>query len=449
MTAAEQNARGRPASSAPRRRRLRASTPLLPLAAGGLVMLFGLALRAPILTYAGPRDQGTFFEYLMGHLGSYTDIGSLYFRDQLWRHPVPYLDYPLEYPVGLGLAIWLTASFGGSVQQFMLASASHLVACGLLTIGLARRLRGANPWLLALSPALALYVVLSWDLLGILPMVGALLLFRSGRDGWGALVLAIAIWAKFFPLLLVPLVLTERLFRRRRSAAAIAAILLGASLAINLPFAIELTPDGWGVRDGWRHFFALNRERPHELNLWNLFDGLGLSTDQVNLYSGLLLAAGLIACAAIAGVARPRDSGRAGDTLLPATLAAVGWFFFVNKVYSPQYSLWLVALLALCGAPPALAVAFWGVDVAYFVTSFVVIQLAVTGDPNSVWFGDQVLWPSMVVREATILAIVAWAVARTIRERSRPAGCPADPPPASLVAGASDPSGPSPGGPGR
>ena len=43
---------------------------------------------------------------------------------------------------------------------------------------------------------------------------------------------------------------------------------------------------------------------------------------------------------------------------LPACCALFAWFFFLNKALSPQYDLWIVTLLALSGASPALAVAF-------------------------------------------------------------------------------------------
>jgi len=36
-------------------------------------------------------------------------------------------------------------------------------------------------------------------------------------------------------------------------------------------------------------------------------------------------------------------------------LALVAWFFFINKVYSPQYGVWVVVLLALTAAPLSLA----------------------------------------------------------------------------------------------
>ena len=346
--------------------------------------------------------------------GLYSDIGTLYVRDQLWRHPAPYFDYPLEYPVLLGLLIWLLGFAKASAAVYYLATAVVLVAAGALTLGLVRRFEGANPWLLALSPTLALYVGLNWDMVAILATVAALLLLRRGRDGWGALALAAAVWTKFFPLAIVPLVLLDRAARRRwRDLAAFGAVFAAATLAINAPVALELGPGGARLRDSWLHFFRFNQGRRHEANLYYLLEqaGLPLSTAQVNLASAALLLAGLAVALLLVWYARARGAAPGSDLVLPATLLVLGWWFLVNKVYSPQYSLWLAALLALLGARPLLAVAFGAADLTYFVA--ILVAIAQHGWSN--WFNAPVLLLPTALREAAILALVAWAGWRIVR----------------------------------
>jgi hypothetical protein len=288
----------------------------------------------------------------------------------------------------------------------------------LLVVWLTGRFEGASPWLLALSPALALYVPLNWDMSGILLTVGALWLFRRRRPEWGMLALSAAIWVKLFPVVIVPLVLLDRLLARRRGEAArLVAIFATASLAFNAPFALEPTPDGFRLRESLLHFFRFNRDRPAELNLWNFFDGLGLGTPEVNLYSGGLLVAGIGVIMALIWRASTRRPGGQGDFILPAALAAIGWFFFINKVYSPQYNLWVVVLLALMGAPLALAASFASVDARYFVASFVILHFAVNRDPTAGWLYEHALWPATVLREAILLAIVVWSTWRILRPR--------------------------------
>jgi uncharacterized membrane protein len=260
-----------------------------------------------------------------------------------------------------------------------------------------------------------LYTVLNWDMLSILLTVAALFCFRRDRDGWGALLLTAAIWTKFFPIVLVPLVLLDRVLRRRwRDVWRIGAITGVASVAINAPFALQRTEQGWALRESWLYFFRFNQARPREVNFWNFFDGLGLTLEQINRYSALLLLGGVGALMALMIWSYARDRRRADDIVLAAAFAAIAWFFFINKVYSPQYSLWLVVLLALLAAPPALAVAFGAVDVGYFATSFIVLYLSTTSNPATDWFHREVMFPSLVLREAAILALIVWAIWRMV-----------------------------------
>jgi hypothetical protein len=343
----------------------------------------------------------------------YSDIPALYARDHLAGHPVPYFGYPLEYPVGMGLVIWLLGFVHGA-RAYFLATAAVLAVAGALTVRLGRAIPGANLWILALSPALLLYTALNWDMLAILLLVGAFILLGRGRDRWGALLLAGAVWTKFFPIVVVPLVVLDRLLRRRwRDALEFAGVFAAASVAMNAPVAFQWTPAGPRLRESWLWFFRFNQQRPREANLWTLLDpsGLRLTTAQINAWSAALLLAGLAAAAALLVVAWRRGAGRDGAALLAAALVALGWWFFINKVYSPQYSLWLVVLLALLAAPPLLAAVFAVADLAYFGA----ILVAVAERTWAGWVGAPVLLAPTAVREAVILAIVAWAAWRVVR----------------------------------
>lgn len=402
----------------------------LSLLAALVLMLIGVALRAPTAAYIGPPDQVNFNNYIFQYIGAYSDITSLWFRDQLWLHPVPYFGYRVEYPVGMGMLIWLINIVNSGVMPYLYATAAVMIVSGLLVIWLGHRFEGANMWLLALSPALPLYIVLNWDMFSILLTVAALLLFRRDRDGWGALLLATAVWTKFFPIVLVPLVVLDRVLKRRwRDAVLISGVFGVASVLINAPFALEVAStkpvpeQSWCVplgsdvvrlRESWCFFFGFNQQRPREVNFWNFFDGLGLTLAQINTWSARLLAVGVALIMLLMFYGSRRGDIRARDLLLPASLAAIAWFFFINKVYSPQYSLWLVALLALLAAPPALAVAFAGADLLYFAASFIVLYLSVTQNPATNWFHSQVMWQAMALREMVILALIVYAAWRIV-----------------------------------
>lgn len=390
------------------------SSVVAPLVVAAVMMLIGVAMRAPTATYAGVPDQFNFNNYIFQFMGAYSDITSLWFRDQLWNHPTPYWGYYVEYPVGMGVLIWLINVVNSDVMSYFYATSAVMIACGLLVIWLGRRFDGSNLWLLALSPTLPLYTVLNWDMFSILLTVAALLLFRRDRDGAGALLLAAAVWTKFFPIVLLPIVLLDRVLKRRwRDATRIGAMFGLASMVINAPFAIAFTPDGFAIRDTWLHFFRFNSERRREVNFWNFFDPLGLTLHQINTLSALLLGVGVGAILLLMAWAWRRGVRR--DLLLPASLAAIAWLFFINKVYSPQYSLWIAALLALLAAPPALAVAFGAVDLGYFAASFILLYLSVTQNPATPWFFDQGMLPAMALREVVILLVIGYAGWRMAR----------------------------------
>jgi hypothetical protein len=186
-----------------------------------------------------------------------------------------------------------------------------LAACLLAALAALRRIPGANPWMLAAAPALALYGVLNWDLVGIALLLGALAL------GSGSL-LGLGIVTKLFPAAALPALPV----RKWVPAAAVA-------VAINLPFAIV-------ARDNWWWFFRFNSRRPPDFSIWNALHLT--SVGAVNLLSlGLVGVATLIALRA------------------PSRLHGVGFviavWMAVNKVSSPQYSLWVFTAAALVSAP--------------------------------------------------------------------------------------------------
>src|SRR5262249_44493423 len=154
---------------------------------------------------------------------------------------------------------------------------------------------------------LALWGTLNWDLLGICLLVIALLLLERGRDGFGAAGLALATWAKLFPIVVLPIVLALRIAQgRRRSAALVVGVFTATTLAVNLPFA--LTGSG-SIRANWSYFFTYTDQRPPRGTIWHPL--LGHSADVVAVP---LFAAGLAVIVILAVGAR----GRPGGALIPA-----------------------------------------------------------------------------------------------------------------------------------
>jgi hypothetical protein len=378
------------------RNRLRRVAPAA--VAGGLIAA-SAALRLPaVLGYDGPALPHPFNVYEMGHVGAYSDIAHLYFRDRLWAHPVPYVDYRFEYPVLTGAFVWFASLLQHGVAHYFLVSAALLLGFGVVAVRVLRRIDGASPWILAAAPALVFYGLLNWDLAGVCSLLIALWLFQRGRDVPATAVLALSVAAKLFPIVVLPVVLALRAADRRwRSALWIAGTFAAVTVAVNAPAAIE--PDG-GIRESWLYFFRFSETRPPRATIWK-----PLVHDHSNVVSGLLLVAGLAAIAVVA-VRTTRPRARA---LIPAAAASLLWMFATAKVYSPQYALWIFAALALVGAPVRLVVAFGLVDALVFTTTF---------GPLYPGFGPfapggvplEIQWAAYGARQLLTAALAAWVL---------------------------------------
>src|SRR5437867_2159290 len=113
---------------------------------GLVVMAIGVALHWPVFAYHGAPLQPSFNSYVFDKSwAAYTDVASLYFRDGLSHHPVPYFDYRLEYPVVTGFFTYVLSFAPGGSKGYFLATALVLAGCGIAAIALVRRIAGSNP----------------------------------------------------------------------------------------------------------------------------------------------------------------------------------------------------------------------------------------------------------------------------------------------------------------
>jgi uncharacterized membrane protein len=217
--------------------------------------------------------------------------------------------------------------------------------------------------------------------------------------------------AKLYPLLLlVPLlVLCLRAGRLRQGMAAVGAA--AASWAVvNAPIAI-LYPTGWSYF--WR--FNMMRQPGFEslFHIVSYLTGAGLdqnlAADQapaaVNALSAVLFVAACLAICAIAMSAprRPR--------LAPLCLLVVVAFLLVNKVYSPQYSLWVVPLAALALPRWRLLVPWMIIDALLWVPTMLFQR------PEHGGLSEPYLLGAVLLRDAALVVICAVVV----REIYRPA----------------------------
>ncbi len=378
----------------------------LAIALALLWLALGWANVARGAAHAGPRYRFWAFQH-----HCYSDVIALHGDRYLGGgRPVPYLEDRIEYPVLLGLALWLPSFAPGGALGHFTATYLFLSACLVAALLALARIPGAAPWWLGATPALVYYAGLNWDLLPIALLALALLADSAARAGTSGALAALGASAKLFPIAFVPAAAAAlALGDRRRALLRLAAGFLVTLLALNLPVAL-VAPEGWS----W--FFRFNAARGAENSIW---EALGLSRGPLLALASLAplaLAAGAGALLAGAAARRGGDAPRA--VRLATALALVVWIA-TNKVYSPQYALWGFFAGALAAAPLPLFLALTAASAADFHLAFEV--RARRWEPA---FRDLLVEPGHVVRTLLWLLLAAW-IARELWRASRPVSSPA------------------------
>jgi glycosyl transferase family 87 len=354
--------------------------------------------------WRGVDQPGARYKFWAFQHHCYSDVLALYGdRYEGGGRPVPYLEDRIEYPVLLGVVLWLPAFAPGGAAGHLAVTALLLAAALAVTLLALRRLPGAAPWWLAATPALAYYAFLNWDLLPIALLALALLGLERGRPGAAGVAAAAGAAAKLFPVALLPPALGALAGGPRRSLLAFAGAAGLGLLALNLPVALV-------AFDGWAWFFRYNAGRGAENSLWHALGvARGPLLDVVSL--GPVALASLLTAEAARRVGRSGgDAARAAR--LGTALVLVVWIA-LNKVWSPQYALYGFLAGALAAGPGWLFAALSAAAVADFHLEFEV--RARRWDP---WFLETLVKPSEVGRTALWL-VLAWWIGRALWRETR------------------------------
>jgi uncharacterized membrane protein len=344
------------------------------------------AAAAALLGYADklPCSSGGAWNSFTGQFrdACYTDIYPLYYTEGLSSGKVPYSGHPVEYPVLIGgmmqLAAWLVRSVtdpfarGRDFYYVTILMLSLCLIAGVVataySAGRARGLdaSGLDPGLkaalmVALSPGLILAAFVNWDLLALALTAGGLAFWAARHHVAAGVLLGLGVAAKFYPLLIFGalLLLCLRAGKLRAFAVAFGAG-VAAWLAVNVPVALAATA-------GWGRFYAFSRSRGADWgSVWYMFETYRIpvlgntSLGQLNLMSSALFALSCVAIAflVLAAPRRPR--------LPQVCFLLLAAFLMLNKVWSPQYVVWLVPL-AVLARPRLWPYLLWQLtEVAYF-----------------------------------------------------------------------------------
>ncbi|WP_147103716.1 glycosyltransferase family 87 protein [Nesterenkonia populi] len=318
------------------------------------------------------------------HYGCYSDVAALWsgrdFAESPWA---PFLEdlSTFEYPVLTMLLASLAASVTHGLDGLtdgywehrtgllfwdvtFLTAALCWFALVLVTMRAARH----RPWdaaIVALSPAIIFGIGINWDIYPALALAGAILLAQRQRWAWAGLLIGVGASFKLYPLFMLGALFTLAVRRQLRKDDAAAA---HPEDAPDLASLVRFTAAGaaaWAVLnvpamliswESWVRFYEFSSERGAGYSsIWHVWQTLaeqGPDADTVSTLSFLLF---LACCAAVfvLGMTAPVP-----PRMVQLLFLIVAAFCIANKVYSPQFMLWLAPLIVLA-APRMRDVIIW------------------------------------------------------------------------------------------
>ncbi len=285
----------------------------------------------------------------------YSDIPPLYVDRGFAEGIVPYVQTGsngiyLEYPVGTGVFMyiasvitgWVTSLYPDGYRAFFDVNVVLLFIPFVITVIATALTNPKYPWraaMIVFAPTMILAATINWDLIPIALVALAFLAWSKDKAALTGVFIGLAIASKFYPIfLLFGFVLLAWRTKSWRPTLTMAAAAIVTFLAVNIPFVIANF-------EGWVTFYIFNFGRAIDFgSFWYALTQVGLPTipeNLLNIASTALFAVLLIAIAVLVKKTPTTPSVAQISFLI---LAA---FIITNKVYSPQYVLWLVPLAVL------------------------------------------------------------------------------------------------------
>ena len=307
-------------------------------------------------------------------------------------------------------------------RRYVAVNAVGLAALALVAVWLLAGVHRRRPWdaaLVAASPALLLTALVNWDLIPLVLVAGALWAWSRDRPVLTGVMIGLGTAAKLYPLFLLGALLVVCLRGRRlRTVWLAAAAAAGSWLVANAP-AMLLGLEQWKV------FWTFNSDRGADLgSLWLVWQQAGhtVTPHLVNVVSTVFFAA------VCAGVLVLGLAARRTPRVAQLAFLVVAGFLLVNKVYSPQYVLWLLPL-AVLARPRWRDLLIWQAgEVLYFGAVWLYLgeftASGASGEP------DRFYWAAIVVRvlcEVYLMAVVVRDVLFPWRDPIRADGLTDDP----------------------
>ncbi len=335
----------------------------------------------------------------------------------------------MEYPVLTGLYQYASMALAktytavsklaplpvvAEVVVFFDVAAFGLALAWLATVWATAGLSGRRIWdaaLVAASPLLIFQIFTNFDALATGFAMGGLLAWARRKPVLAGVLIGLGAAAKLYPLLFLGpmLVLGIRTGRVRALVRTAGAAVLTWAL-VNLPVLV-LFPRGWS------EFFRLNARRGDDMDSvyniiksftgWHGFDpklGFWEPPTVLNAVVAVLFVA---CCAAITYIAFTAPHRPRVPQLLFLVVAA---FLLTNKVWSPQFSLWLVPLAVLALPHRRVLLAWMTIDALVWVPRMYYLY----GNPNRS-LPEQFFTTTVLLRDIAVVALCVLVIRQIYR----------------------------------
>jgi uncharacterized membrane protein len=376
-----------------------------------VTLLLGFAEKSPCANAQWTGDK----EYT--HF-CYSDVIPLWGNERLNVGAVPYRDTAVEYPVLTGGFMWLTAELTRGIHAvhtswpdiivFGVLTAFLLSICGLVTTVATTQTAGRRPYdaaIFALSPLLVFHAFSNWDLLATAFTALALLAWARQRPVLAGAMIGLGTAAKLYPIFLLVAIGILSLRTRKWADAGWATVTAVVSwLTVNLPIALA-------YHRGWWQFYKFSIDRPAERStIWAMARTAAVASLQdadtafwkppgAAVALALIAALLLIAWLGLRAPIRPR--------LAQLVFLCVLAFLLTTKVWSPQYSLWLVPLLALARPRWRLALLWQFTEILVWMLTLTLL-LGYDTPSHGISYGWLML--VLIVRDVLLLVIAGLVV---------------------------------------
>jgi uncharacterized membrane protein len=336
----------------------------------------------------------------------------------------------MEYPVLTGIYQYLSMALAktytaltklvsvpviAEVLMFFNIAAFGLALAWLTTVWASARLAGSRRvWdaaLVAASPILIFQAFTNFDALATAFATGALLAWARRKPWLAGALIGLGVAAKLYPLLLlVPMVMLGLRTGRLREVGKTAIATVLTWLVVNLPVMV-LFPRGWS------EFFRLNTRRGDDMDsLYNVvksFTGWGGFDQHLGFWqpptvlNTVTAALFVSCCVAITYVVltaehRPR--------LVQVAFLVVAAFLLTNKVWSPQFSLWLVPLAVLALPRRRILLAWMTIDALVWVPRMMFLY----GEQNR-GLPEQPFTVTVLLRDIAVIVLCAMVIRQIYR----------------------------------